>query len=409
MFDRDKWTEIMSSMVSNPLRTLLTSISVSVGIFILVILLGMGKGLESGAQSSMMDDASNSIWVRAGVTSIPYDGYKANREIELNEKDRFHAANEVDDVVDASARLTLWNSDMEYDGQLMNFGLRCVHPSYQNVELLHLVEGRFLNEGDMQDNRKVAVIGSTIREDLFKGESPIGKRLMIRGVNFMIIGVFDEPNGRWENRQAYITINLGQRLFGQGKDAFNMYVVQTDYKSTKQQAKVAEELEAYTRQAHSISPKDRKGLRITDMSERFESFSNVMKGIRYFVGAIGFLTLMIGIIGVSNIMTIVVKERTKEIGVRKALGARPSSIVFMIVQEAVLMTLVSGLLGFLLGYGVLNLIASNVDHEFFKNPEVNFSMSLTAIIVLVVAGTISGLIPALNAAKIKPVEALKDE
>ncbi|MFT4660950.1 MAG: putative ABC transport system permease protein [Patiriisocius sp.] len=409
MFDRDKWIEILSSMASNPLRTLLTSISVSVGIFILVVLLGMGKGLETGAGNSMMDDASNSIWVRAGRTSLPYNGFKSNRQIELQESDRLFAENEIVDISDASARMTLWSSDMTYDGQKMNFGLRCVHPSYIGVELLHMVAGRFLNEGDLEKNRKVTIIGSTIRDDLFGDDDPIGKQMTIRGINFMVIGVFDEPNGRWENRQAYIPINTGQRLFGQGKDAFSMYAVKTDYESVERQAAIAKQLEDYTRKSHSIHPDDRKGLRIIDMSERYESFSGVMRGIRYFVGAIGFLTLMIGIIGVSNIMTIVVKERTKEIGVRKALGARPRSIVLMIVQEAVLMTTVSGLVGFLFGVGILNVISDNVDHEFFQNPSVNFRLSLLAIIILVVAGTISGMIPALKAAKIKPVEALKDE
>jgi len=409
MFDRDKWIEILSSMVSNPLRTILTSISVSVGIFILVVLLGMGKGLETGAGNSIMDDANNSIWVRAGRTTLPYNGFQSNREIELNESDRVWAENQIEDVVEASARISFWGSEMVYEKQLMTFGLRCVHPSYMGVELLHLQEGRFLNDGDMNNQRKVAVIGSAIRDDLFGDVDPIGKQMLIRGINFMVIGIFEEPNGRWENRQAYIPINTGLKLFNQGKDAFSMYAVRTDYKSVGRQAEIASEIEDQTRKVHSIHPLDRKGLRIIDMSERYESFSGVMRGIRYFVGTIGFLTLMIGIIGVSNIMTIVVKERTKEIGVRKALGARPSSIVMMIVQEAVVMTLVSGLLGFLVGFGVLKLISKFADHEFFQNPSVNFSASLTAIFILVIAGTISGMIPALKAAKIKPVEALKDE
>lgn len=409
MFDRDIWIEILSSMVSNPLRTLLTSISVSVGIFILIVLLGMGKGLETGAKSNIMDDASNSIWVRSGRTSLPYNGYQPNREIEFQEANRQYVMDEIDGVEIASARLGLWNTEMTYKDKKLFFGLRCVHPNYRDIELVTLTEGRFINEGDIDGIKKVAVIGSVVKDDLFEDEDPIGKMMLMNGINFMVVGIFDEPNGRWENRQVYIPINTGQKLFGQNRDAFGMIALKTDFVDLQTQGHIANKIDHYIRGVHSIHPDDRKALRVIDMSANYASFDAVTNGISVFVSVIGILTLMIGIIGVSNIMTIVVKERTKEIGVRKALGARPRSIVLMIVQEAVLLTLVSGLIGFILGYGLLNLLSGVIEHEFFKNPQVSFGKSIAAIIVLVVAGTISGLIPAINAARIKPVEALKDE
>jgi putative ABC transport system permease protein len=409
MFDLDKWMEILDTMAKNPLRTFLTSLSVAVGIFILVVLLGLGQGLENGVQTTFQDDAVNSIWLRAGMTSLPYKGYKPNREVQFKNYDHDYVKENVDGITYSSSRLTFWGVFLKYVNQQGQYGVRSVHPAHQQAEKTEMKSGRFINERDIEETRKVAVIGQTIVEDLFKEKNPIGEMISVMGVKFTVVGTFTDPNSRWENRQCYIPISTGQRIFGRSKDGIDMFIVSTGENSLDRSVSMSEEIDNYLRSQHKVHPDDPSGIDITNMNEEAQRFENIFLGIKVFVFVLGILTLMAGIIGVSNIMSIVVKERTKEIGVRKALGATPWSIVSLILQESVFITLLAGCVGLILGVLCLEGISGNIDHEFFKDPRVSFWASLTAIIVLIISGALSGLIPALRAAAIKPVEALRDE
>lgn len=409
MFDRDKWLEILTTMLKNPLRTILTSISVAVGIFILIILLGLGKGLQNGAMESFADDAMNSIWVRGGRTSLPYGGFQSNRKINYVDGDRKEISQTVDGVAESSGRLRFWGARTIYNNELGNFVLFGVHPIYQELERIKLNAGRYLNHGDLHDKRKVAIIGGSVIDDLFKKTDPIGKYLEVKGVKFVVIGTYNNPNSRWENRQIHIPITTAQQLFGANSDKIDGFALSTGESTFAKADEIVENVDSYLRSEYRIHPDDTKGLRINNMNEQAKMFKNIFLGIDIFVTLMGLLTLMVGIIGVSNIMSIVVRERRREIGVRKALGARPWSIISLIVQESVMMTLVSGLIGFLLGFGALELIATNVENDYFKDPKINLDLAMLAIGILVVSGTMAGLFPAIRAARTKPIEALKEE
>ncbi len=409
MFDRDKWLEILTTMLKNPLRTILTSISVAVGIFILIILLGLGKGLQNGAMDSFADDAMNSIWVRSGRTSLPYGGYQSNRRITYKDQDRQEVAEKIEGIEKSSARLMYYGTRTIYKNQLGNFILFGVHPAFQDLEKIKLKTGRYLNQGDIVEHRKIAVIGGSVIDDLFKKENPLGKYLEVKGVKFLVVGTYNNPNSRWENKQIHIPITTAQQLFGSNSDRIKMFVVGTGESTFDEAGEIATEIDSYLRSEYKVHPKDRKGIRINNMNEKAKMFHNIFLGIDIFVTLMGILTLMVGIIGVSNIMSIVVRERRREIGVRKALGARPWSIISLIIQESVMMTLISGLIGFLLGFAALQLIANNIENDYFKDPKINLNLALMAIGILVFAGTMAGLFPAIRAARTKPIEALKEE
>ncbi|MCB0762354.1 MAG: ABC transporter permease [Flavobacteriales bacterium] len=409
MMDRDQWIEILSTMLHNPLRTILTSISVIVGIFILVILLGLGQGLQNGAYDALNDDAVNSLWIRRGATTLPYMGYQSNRQIQYRNQDHDEVVAKDDRITTSSSRLQFWNAQVKWGKELSNFGVRCVHPGHQEVERTVLSTGRFINERDLSQSRKVAVIGQTVVEDLFGETDPIGELISVMGVNIKVVGTYNDPNSRWENRMVYLPITTGQKLFAGGRDQVDMFIVSTGESTFEESIEMAGGIDTYLRTKHKVHPDDTRGIDVRNVNEEFKTMQNIFQGINVFIYMIGILTMLIGIIGVSLIMSIVVKERTKEIGVRKALGATPGSIVWMILQESVFTTLVAGLIGLMLGVGALVLLGMFIEHEFFKSPVVNVTAVLVAIGLTVFFGALAGLAPALRAVSIKPVEALRDE
>ncbi|MFT4679740.1 MAG: putative ABC transport system permease protein [Flavobacteriales bacterium] len=409
MFDRDKWIEILTTMVHNPLRTILTSISVIVGIFILVILLGLGQGLQNGAFESMQDDAANSIWINRSRTTLPYQGYQSNRNIRYHNDDHEEVVASDNKITTSSSRLQFWGTQIKWGKEAANFTVRSVHPGHQEVERTVLSSGRYINHRDVEEARKVAVIGQTIIEDLFGKIDPLGELIEVMGVKFKVVGTFNDPNSRWENRILYTPITTGQKLFNGGGDGVDMFIISTGESSFEESIAMEENIDGYLRGKHKVHPEDPRGIDVRNVNEEFQTIQDVFLGINVFIYGIGILTMLIGIIGVSLIMSIVVKERTKEIGVRKALGATPWSIVSLILQESIFTTLIAGLIGLLIGVGILQVLAEFIEHEFFKSPRVNVRAIVTAIGLIVFFGGIAGLIPAIRAVMIKPVEALRDE
>jgi len=382
--------------------------AIGIGIFILVILQGLGGGLQNGANSTF-DDATNTIWVNSGRTSRAFGGFQPNRRVQMHMPDYDYAKEEQAKTAVATARLQFWGSQIKYKNKVENFALRCVHPGHQMTEMTEMSQGRYINHGDVSEKRKVAVIGMAVKNALFENEDAIGKMISVRGVNHFVVGVFNDPNSRWENRIVYSPISTGMLLFGGGTDEIYNFIVSTEEKEIGETEVLASEIDQTLRSKYAVHPDDNRGLDVRNNNAEWQMFENMFLGIKIFMFILGFFTLLAGVIGVSTVMSIVVQDRTKEIGVRKAMGATPYSIISMIIQESFFITFISGLIGFVLAYLVLYVTSQFVEHEFFKNPSVNVEICILALVVLVISGIVSGLIPALKAAKIKPVEALKDE
>jgi putative ABC transport system permease protein len=339
---------------------------------------------------------------------LAFRGYQPNRQIQYDMGDH-DRAEKLDKVGVTSARLTFWSTTVKWGKEVSNYGIRCVHPGHQEVERTKVETGRYISQSDVDQKRKVAVVGKDVVQGLFGKQNPIGELIEVFGVNFKVIGTFDDGAGRWENRQIYLPITTGQSLFNRGSDRIDMFVVGTGESSLEESIDISKDIDGNLRSKYKVHPEDRRAVRIRNNNESGQTIENVFLGIRMFGIFLAVMTLFIAVIGVSNIMSIVVRERTREIGVRKAMGATPWAIVSLILQESIFMTLISGLLGIIMGAGILMLVSNLVEDPLLQNPRVSFSLVVIALTALVVCGGLSGALPAYRAAKLRPVEALKDE
>ncbi len=409
MFDLDKWQEIFSTIKKNKMRTFLTGFSVAWGIFMLIILLGSGYGLENGVKKEFEGDAVNYLWVNPGITSMPYKGMKPGRFIRFTNED--HEMFKVVEGIDkSSARINIWqNNTIQYKSEYGNYDIIGIHPDYSDLERLTMTGGRFLNPFDISKYRKNAVIGTIVQDALFKDEDPLGKYINVSGVPFKVVGTFDDPGGERDMRRVYIPVSTAQRLFNMGNRIQNFTLIMED--ATAEESKQMEEfVKQKLASKYKFDVNDRRAMNIFNTIENFQQFMNLFAGIRLFIWIIGVGTIIAGIVGVSNIMMIVVKERTKEIGIRKSMGATPWSIISLILQESILITAFAGYVGLVLGVAVLELVSSLLPPaDYFANPEVNIQVAIIATIILIVSGALAGFVPARKAASIKPIVALRDE
>jgi putative ABC transport system permease protein len=409
MFDIDKWQEIFSTIDKNRMRTFLTGFSVAWGIFMLIILLGSGKGLQNGISSQFKRDAVNQIMFGGGATSKPYNGLKAGREIRFDNRDYDFLKNSVNGVEEVTGRYFMWqNRVISYKKEYGVFDLIACHPDNMELENSGIKEGRYLNEIDIQKKRKVVVIGEPVQQGLFKnGKDPIGEYIKINNISFLVVGVFTDPSER-DRTRAYIPISTAQMISGGGNQIHNFAI--TSNLSAAESENLEKTLRADFAKRHSFDKDDTNAMWMWNTLKEYKKFLNLFLGIQIFVSIIGAFTIIAGVVGVSNIMIIVVNERTKEIGIRKAIGATPYSIVGMILFEAILITSLAGYIGLISGVGLLSLISSVLpQNDFFLNPEVDFTVAIVSTIVLILAGSLAGLMPALKAARIRPVVALRDE
>ncbi len=408
MFNREIWNEIFATISANRLRTFLTAFSVAWGIFILIILLGAGQGLRNGAQAQFESDAVNSIWINGGTTSIAYAGFQPGREIELNNEDYNSTHIKSPENKITAASVGEGNKTLVYKNKNGSFFTRSCMPDHDYLENCKIVEGRFVNNNDIDQVRKVAVIGLPVQEALFVNENPIGKYISVDGIPFKVIGTFTDP-GRGDNDRIYIPVSTMQRAFN-GQNKLNVIWLSTGDATIEAGNSLADEIKNELARKYQFDLNDANAINVYNNSVEYERIMNMLNGIKLFVWIIGIGTLIAGIVGVSNIMMIAVKERTKEIGVRKAIGATPSSIIGMIIMESVLITSVAGYLGLMAGVGILELAKKFMPpSDFFLNPEVNFNIAIAATVLLIIAGGCAGLFPALRAAHINPVIALRDE
>jgi putative ABC transport system permease protein len=408
LFNQEIWKEIFATISANRLRTFLTAFSVAWGIFILIILLGAGQGLRNGTQKQFESDAVNSIWINGGTTSIAYAGFQPGREIELNNEDynNTHLKSPKNKITAAS--VGKGNKTIVYKNKNGSFFTRSCMPDHDYLENCKIVKGRFVNNNDIDQVRKVAVIGLPVQEALFEKENPIGKYISVDGIPFKVIGIFTDP-GRGDNDRIYIPVSTMQRAYN-GQNKLNVIWLSTGNATIEAGNDLASEIRNELARKYQFDPNDANAINVYNNTVEYERIMNMLNGIKLFVWIIGIGTLIAGIVGVSNIMMIAVKERTKEIGVRKAIGATPSSIIGMIIMESVLITSVAGYLGLMAGVGILELAKKFLPpSDFFLNPEVNFNIAISATVLLIVAGACAGLFPALRAAHINPVVALRDE
>jgi putative ABC transport system permease protein len=323
------------------------------------------------------------------------------------EKDQLGALNGVDK---SSGRNAVWrNNTLSYKNEYGTFDIFAVSPDYKHVESLILEKGRYLNQIDEDDYRKVAVLGKLVEQALFKGEDPVGTYIKVNGIPFKVIGTFDDPGGDRDLTRIYIPLSTAQRVFNQGNQVRSILLNLGDA-DVEQSLELIETLKQDLSEKMKFDPTDPRAIFVYNSIENYQRFMNLFSNIRLFIWIIGIGTIIAGIVGVSNIMMIVVKERTKEIGIRKSMGATPWSIISLILQESILITSFAGYIGLVLGVGLLEGLSGVIpETDYFANPEVNIQVAVYAVILLVFCGALAGFVPARKAASVKPVVALRDE
>jgi putative ABC transport system permease protein len=415
MFDLDKWQEIYYSLKKHKLRTTLTAFGVFWGIFMLVVLMGAGNGLRNGVMQGF-DIAKNAVFVWTEQTSLPYQGLQPGRQITLKNSD-FHAIRSIIKEIEVIApRNSLGGDFMVVRGdRSVSFQVYGDYPQYMHVKPMIITSGRFVNALDIKDRRKVAVIGSQVQSRLYEPEEdPINTYIKIKGVPFKVVGTFDSPlrsdDAIDDIQTIYLPNTTMQLAFNQGEDLGWFGFIP---KAGVPAAVVEEKVKALLAQRHKIHPDDRSALGSFNVEKEYQEVQGLFAGIKAVSWLVSIMTIIAGVVGVGNIMLIIVKERTKEFGVRKSVGAPPWSILSMIILESLVLTGVAGYLGLLSGVGFVELInyaliEFDAQSDFFTNPEIDFKVSLTALAVLVMAGTLAGIVPARKAARTNPVVALRD-
>ena len=409
MFSRDRWQEIFDTIRKNKLRTFLSGFTVALGIFIFIILFGFGNGLKNQFKEFFLDDATNTITLFAGKTSMPYQGFKSNRRIEFDNSDLADIKENFPFFLEYITPRISRSASVKYKNEFDNYSTRGVGPAHQFAEKTIMMKGRYINEKDIENKTKYAVIGRLVAQDLFNQGDALGQFIEIGNSVFKVIGIFQDDGGDREERYIYIPYTTRQ-LLEKSNDKVDQIVLAFKPQLGHLGSLVFErKLREFLKKKKSIAPKDPNGIFFrnrADILKQNQQFANVLQLIVTFVG-LG--TLIAGIIGISNIMVFVVKERTKELGIRKALGATPKSVIQMILQESVFITTISGYVGLFIGIFVLKSIGVSLEDYFIKDPYIDTTTALFATIILILFGGIAGYIPAKRAARIKPIVALRDE
>ena len=409
MFDIDRWQEIFSSIRSNVLRTILSGFTVALGLYIFIVLFGIGSGLQNAFTEGFARDAQNLISIFTGKTTIAYGGLQSDRSISFNNEDYDKIVNIDQEKVQYSSPRYSTFLMVKYGKESGNYQISGSNEDEVKIENRTLLNGRFINPNDILNKLPVAVIGRMVQRDLIKNGDPIGKEIEINGTIFKVIGVFSDEGGDWDERMISVPISTLQQMKKSSDTVNTVYIAYNENLDPKKAIEYSDKLEKQIKARKKISPDDESGIVVRNNAKNLEdtfAFLAVLTGI---VGFIGMGTLLAGIIGISNIMVYIVKERTQEIGVRKAIGAKPRSIIALIMQESIVITVISGLIGVGLGVLSLNLIGDSLEKYFIKDPSVGWGIIILAFISLVFSGLVAGFVPAYRAAKIKPIEALRTE
>ena len=409
MFNRDRWQEIYETIRKNRLRTFLSGFTVALGIFIFIVLFGFGNGLKNTFKQFFLDDATNTLWVSPGKTSKPYRGFKANRRIEFENSDLEDIKDNFNFFLEGITPRINRSARVRYRGDSDNYSTRAVAPDHQYIEKTLIMQGRFINQDDIEKKTKNIVIGRLVAKDLFKKEDPIGKYLEIGSSAFKVVGVFQDQSGDREERLIYIPYTT-QQLIEKNNDKINSIIVSFRPELGYTSALAFErQLRLFLKKKKSIDPRDNNGIRIRNVADQIRQNQRFAGVLQLIVAFVGIGTLIAGIIGISNIMVFVVKERTKELGVRKALGATPKSVIGMVLHESIFITTLSGITGMIAGIVLLSNMEDRLEEFFIIDPYIDNFTALVATILLILFGAVAGYIPAKRAASIKPIVALRDE
>jgi putative ABC transport system permease protein len=415
MFDLDRWQEIWLTITHNKLRSFLTAFGVFWGMFMLVVMVGAGVALQRGMSSQIEGFATNSCFVWEQQTSEPYKGFKKGRNWNLENSDIPLLINKIPEIQYLAPVLFGGGgtNNVTRNDKAGSYGVKGNYPSYNLIDESKMVYGRYINDIDIVEMRKVCVIGERVYQVLFpKDEDPIGKSIQVNGIYFQVVGVArhtsDVNIGGNAEESVVLPFSTMQQAFNQGNKVHFMAVTaKPGIKVKVIEDKIHEVLKA----KHNIAPNDKKAIGGFNIEDQFNMFLYLGIGIAVLIWVVGLGTLFAGAIGVSNIMLVTVRERTREIGIRRALGATPRNIIAQILSESIILTLIAGIAGLMVGVGLLSLVGMALSHgdQFFKDPQISFSVAIAAFFILLIIGTLAGFIPANRAMNIKPIEAIREE
>jgi len=409
MFDLDRWREIWASISSNKLRTILSGFTISLALFVFIVLFGMGNGLQNGFQKEFFQAGAMNMYIFGTETSESYAGYQKGRVITLENRDLDYLLENYSDKIKYISGEYDQSLLVKVGGESGSYSVKGVNEGYINMVNNQMDEGRFLNEEDLKKQKKSVVLGRMVVKDLMRGQQLVGKYINIGSGMYEIVGIFSsKTNDDREERMIYVPLTTLQTIYGTD-DLPTITIAPKDGISTADLSRFAEDVKSDLKSRHSVSPTDQNGVRVWDSSEQMSNTNAFFFVLTIIVFVIGGGSLVAGIVSIGNIMVFSVKERTKEIGIRKALGATPFHIITLIMQEAIMITLLFGVIG-ILGATLLveNINESLIDY-FIYNPGVSTASLIMACIILFLAGFLAGFIPARYAAKIKPIDALRDE
>lgn len=420
IFDPDSWREIFSTLKKNKLRTFFTAFGVFWGIFMLIIMLGSGIGLKNGVNEGMGDMATNSMFMWTQRTTVPYKGLPRGRFFNFNNNDTQALIDNIPEIEYIAPRIQGFNrsgdNNVVRGERTGNFRIQGDYPEYNLIDPMEIMQGRFINQLDIDEKRKNVVIAQRVYEELFApGENPIGEYVRISGVYFKIVGLCkskkNDQQAENENQQIFMPFTTLQKTYNYG-DIVGWYsmTARKNVPVSVIEAKAKEML----KQRHSIAPDDDRAIGTANVEEEFKKMTNLFAGIEWLIWIVGIGTLLAGIVGVSNIMMIIVKERTQEIGIQRAIGATPAAIMTQIITESVFLTAIAGYIGLVFGVAIIEgvnfmLSQSGTSTGMFSNPSVDFNVAVRALLILIVSGALAGMIPARRAVSIKPIDALRDE
>ena len=423
MFDIDRWNEIWNALAKNKVRSLLTAFGVFWGIFMLIVMAGAGKGLQNGITEGTAKFAANSAFFWSDQTSEPYKGFKRGRYWHMDSEDLQYLKDNVPEIEYITPKNFTGrygsSSNVIRDKKNGSFNIKGDYPDYVKIDPVTVLKGRWINEMDIRDKRKVCVIGEKVFESLFDPkEDPLGKYLKISGVYYQVVGLIRAEtriniNGRTEESVS-IPFTTMLQTYNMGNQVHFLAITA---KKGIPVSVVEDKVKEFIKKRHSIAPSDIQALNSVNIEQRFKQMSGLFLGIQILTWIVGIGTLLAGVIGVSNIMLVIIKERTKEIGVQRAIGATPRTIIGQIMMESVVLTTIAGYIGLSMGVGLLELVnriienqaVKSGDRTFFAHPEVSLTVAVSALCVLIVAGLFAGMIPASRAIQIKPIDALREE
>ena len=409
MWNRDRWQEMFYTLRKNKLRTILSGFTVAMGIFIFVLLYGFGNGLKNSFEEFFLDDSTNTVWLYPGQTEKPYRGFKAKRRIIFRNDDLVDIQQNFPFFIDYITPRISRGALVKRGKESNNYTVRGIAPGHQYAEKTIISNGRYINEADVKNKTKFACIGRLVEKDLFGNKSAIGEQIDVGGVSFKVVGVFTDEGGDNEERLIYIPYTTRQRLEKSNDRVDQIIIAFRPELGYAGALSLEKKLNNFMRKKHNIAPNDRSGIYVRNVAADLKESQQFASVLQLIVTFVGLGTLLAGIIGISNIMVFVVKERTKELGIRKAIGATPNSVIGMILHESVFITTIAGYVGLLSGVGTLALIGDSLEEYFIINPYINTSTAVAATVTLILFGAIAGYIPARRAAKIKPIIALRDE